>query len=271
MTLQTTKKLYNRQGHPFHIVEPSPWPFTGACAALTISVGAVSYMHHYIGGGLLLSLGFIQLITCLSFWLLNIFYEACYQGNHTREVRRGIRLGFYLFLVSESMFFFSLFWSFLYFSINPSVWIVTWPPRGIDPVNVWGFPLLNTGILLVSGVTLTYSHISFQCEDLHSGKISLYLTCLLGWLFASIQYVEYVSAPFTIADSVYGSCFYLMTGCHGVHVLGGTTALCVCNVLFEKDYLLYDRHVSLELAILYWHFVDIVWLLLFSLIYFWGS
>jgi len=99
----------NTQGHPFHLVDPSPWPFTGAFGALTTTCGAVMYMHGYIGGGFTLILGFVLIILTMAGWWRDIVREGAFEGQHTKEVQIGLRQGMILFIVSEVMFFFCLF------------------------------------------------------------------------------------------------------------------------------------------------------------------
>jgi len=215
--------------------------------------------------------------------------------SHSTYVKRGIKFGMCLFILSEVMFFFSFFWSFFHISLSPSPDICcVWPPRDIEIIDPFGIPLLNTIILLSSGVTITISHyfsvkekIIFDVDIIYSnGKkdrkfldftchsitvIFLILTIVLGLIFTLEQIGEYADAPFSWKDNIYGSLFYLLTGFHGLHVVIGTLFLIVCCYrLIKKRFNTYSN-VGYECAIWYWHFVDVVWLFLFVVIYLWGS
>jgi cytochrome c oxidase subunit 3 len=261
----------NNQGHPFHLVDPSPWPFTGAFGALTLTFGAVMYMHGYVGGGLTLVLGFFLVILTMAGWWRDIVREGAFEGHHTREVQVGLRQGMLLFIVSEVMFFFAFFWAFFHSSMNPTIDIVQWPPLGIEVIGPWGVPLLNTVILLTSGATVTWSHHAIFTGNFRRTVEGLALTVFLGCFFLCVQMLEYVEAPFTISDSVYGSTFFMTTGFHGFHVLIGTIFLIVCLVRLYNQEFSREHHVGFESAIWYWHFVDVVWLFLFVVVYWWGG
>jgi len=261
----------NNQGHPFHLVDPSPWPFTGAFGALTSTCGGVMYMHGYVGGGFTLVLGFSLILLTMGGWWRDIVREAAFEGQHTREVQVGLRQGMILFIVSEVMFFFAFFWAFFHSSINPTIEIVQWPPAGIDVIGPWGVPLLNTVILLSSGATVTWAHHAIFTGNFRRTVEGLVLTCFLGCFFLCVQLLEYAEAPFTIADSVFGSTFFLTTGFHGFHVLIGTIFLIVCLIRLYKQEFSREHHVGFESAIWYWHFVDVVWLFLFVVVYWWGG
>lgn len=261
----------NTQGHPFHLVDPSPWPFTGAFGALTSTCGGVMYMHGYVGGGLTFILGFSLILLTMAGWWRDIVREASFEGQHTREVQIGLRQGMILFIVSEVMFFFAFFWAFFHSSVNPTIDIVQWPPLGIEVIGPWGVPLLNTVILLSSGATVTWAHHSIFTGNFRRTVEGLALTVFLGCFFLCVQLLEYAEAPFTISDSVFGSTFFMTTGFHGFHVLIGTIFLIVCLVRLYNQEFSREHHVGFESAIWYWHFVDVVWLFLFVVVYWWGG
>jgi len=261
----------NTQGHPFHLVDPSPWPFTGAFGALTTTCGAVMYMHGYVGGGFTLILGFILILLTMAGWWRDIVREGTFEGQHTKEVQIGLRQGMILFIVSEVMFFFAFFWAFFHSSMNPTIEIVQWPPLGIEVIGPWGVPLLNTVILLSSGATVTWAHHAIFTGSFKRTVEGLAITVFLGCFFLCVQMLEYAEAPFTISDSVYGSTFFLTTGFHGFHVFIGTIFLLVCLVRLYNQEFTREHHVGFESAIWYWHFVDVVWLFLFVVVYWWGG
>jgi len=130
---------------------------------------------------------------------------------------------------------------------------------------------LNTLILLTSGASVTWSHNAILLGDRFQAILSLVITILLAILFTCFQVFEYCSASFTISDSVYGSTFYLATGFHGFHILMGTTFLLVCLVRLLKHHFTVQHHFGFEAAAWYYHFVDVVWLFLFAVIYWWGG
>lgn len=127
-----------------------------------------------------------------------------------------------LFIISEFCFFFSFFWAFFHSSLNPGVEIVHWPPYGINPVNPYEVPLLNTIILLSRGATITWAHRAICRSDYREVMYGVAITVFLGILFSALQITEYIYCSFTLQDSVYGRVFYLSTGFHGLHVLAGT-------------------------------------------------
>jgi len=167
-------------------------------------------------------------------------------------VQVGIKLGFYLFVISEIFVFFSVFWAFFYSSLAPNIEIgCVFPSIGISAFNPWSIPLLNTLILLTSGVSLTWAHHSIVQNNRKDTLNGLLLTIFLGIIFTIFQFVEYKEATFTITDSIYGSTFYSCTGLHGIHVIVGTFFLIVSFFrLFNYEFTRH-HHISLELAILY--------------------
>lgn len=258
--------------HPYHIVDPSPWPFFVSVAALLVVIGAVSYFHSYKSGGKTLTLGLLALLLVLTCWWRDIVREATFQGHHTSKVVAGLRLGIVLFILSEIMFFFSFFWAFLHSSLAPAVEIGgMWPPLGFKILNPFGVPLLNTLILLTSGATVTYVHTRLLIVDLDGAAVWLGITLALAILFTLLQVGEYIGAPFNISDGVYASTFYLATGFHGLHVIIGTLFLSVACLRIVLSHFTARHHIGFEAAAWYWHFVDVVWLFLFLLVYIWGS
>nr|YP_009353892.1 cytochrome c oxidase subunit III [Laternula truncata]AQZ26189.1 cytochrome c oxidase subunit III [Laternula truncata] len=257
-------------GHGFHLVESSPWPILTAVYAFCIAVGLVEW---FSGSGLVyLLIGLFGLGVCTIFWWRDVIRESTFQGHHTSMVQRGIKAGFVLFLLSEAAFFLSLFWAFFHAALVPTAYLGNqWPPTGIQAINPWTVPLLNTAVLVGSGVSVTLSHHSVRAGSLLKAKVSLLVTVMMGLYFTWLQWGEYRHASYTMADSVFGSTFYLATGFHGLHVIVGTLFLATC--LYRMQYLQFSttRHLGYSLAIWYWHFVDAVWILLYGIIYIWGS
>jgi cytochrome c oxidase subunit 3 len=230
------------------------------------------YFHGYENGGSLFIIGLTLTVFAMILWFRDVILEGTFLGNHTKEVQQGLILGFTLFVISEVMAFFSVFWAFFHASLSPDVFIgSTWPPVGIDSLNPFGIPLLNTLLLLSSGAFVTYSHhalINGNREGAINGAI---WTIVLAVIFTGLQYFEYVEAGFTFSDSAYGTVFFASTGLHGLHVIVGTIFLTVGFLRIVLYHLTSDHHLGFESAILYWHFVDVVWLFLFVSVYWWGG
>nr|YP_010384955.1 cytochrome c oxidase subunit III [Pinnotheres excussus]UPL64952.1 cytochrome oxidase subunit III [Pinnotheres excussus] len=256
--------------HPYHLVDMSPWPLTGSISAMMLTTGLVKWFHQYNMNLLLLSLSVIVL-TMLQWWR-DITRESTYQGLHTVTVMNGLRWGMILFITSEVLFFFSFFWAFFHSSLSPTIEIgMYWPPMGIQAFNPFQIPLLNTTILLSSGATVTWAHHAIMESNHSQATQSLSLTIILGVYFTALQAYEYIEAAFTIADSVFGSTFFVATGFHGLHVIIGTAFLSVCFMRLSKYHFSSNHHLGFEAAAWYWHFVDVVWLFLYVFIYWWGG
>jgi len=283
---------------PFHILPPSRWPIF---VALSLFITVIGLIFSWSGLGLRwFCVGFYPFIISIFFWFRDITSEGHVGGFHTVSVQSGLRVGMCLFIASEVIFFFGFFWAYLHCSLSPNIELgSTWPPAGVSPLPFHTLPLLNTVILLTSGATLTWSHFMvtafclppIKAEDPVIKHLSwapllptkilrpnhfiasllLIVTVCLGFFFLLLQLLEYSLAPFTIADSSFGSCFFIATGFHGLHVLVGCVFLCVALYRLSSFHFTNQRHLGLEFAIWYWHFVDVIWLLLFLIIYCWGS
>nr|ACT80196.1 cytochrome c oxidase subunit 3 [Bradysia amoena] len=256
--------------HPFHLVDFSPWPITGAISTFTLVSGLVKWFHQYEINLLLLGI-IITLLTMFQWWR-DISREGTFQGLHTFNVVNGLKWGMILFIFSEIFFFISFFWSFFHSSLSPAIELgMNWPPLGILPFNPFQIPLLNTVILLTSGISVTWAHHSLMESNYSQSLNSLIITIMLGIYFTMLQAYEYIEAPFSIADSIYGSSFFMATGFHGIHVLIGTTFLFVCLMRHLNSHFSSNHHFGFEAAAWYWHFVDVVWLFLYISIYWWGG
>lgn len=259
------------QKHPFHIVDPSPWPLLASWGAFFTVLGLTLYMHFYQKGLYLLNLGLIILISTMAVWWRDVIREATFEGHHNSYVRRGLKLGMILFITSEAMLFFAFFWAFFHSSLNPTMEIgCVWPPKGIIAINPWHIPLLNTLVLVTSGAYITWSHYALLAGYRKDSIEALIYTIILAAFFTLLQYYEYCVAPFNISDSVYGSVFYMTTGLHGSHVIIGTIFLIVCLYRMINYHFTRTHHVGFECASWYWHFVDIVWIFVYFFIYWWG-
>nr|ALQ78870.1 cytochrome c oxidase subunit 3 [Glycera tridactyla] len=255
---------------PFHLVEFSPWPLTGSLGALMVTIGLTSWFHNLGISCLILGLS-IVILTMFQWWR-DVIRESTFMGFHTTPVAKGLRLGMILFIISEVLFFFAFFWGFFHSSLAPTPELgCSWPPTGITVLNPFSIPLLNTAVLLASGVTVTWAHHSLMEGNRKETIQALIFTACLGVYFTFLQAGEYWEAPFCIADSVYGTTFFVATGFHGLHVLIGTTFLVICLYRTFNFHFSSGHHFGFEAAAWYWHFVDVVWIFLYLCIYWWGS
>nr|ADZ56266.1 cytochrome c oxidase subunit III [Bryodema luctuosum luctuosum] len=262
--------LTNNSNHPFHMVDYSPWPLMGSIGMMMMLMGLTSWFHMYNIN--LLMIGMMTTILATIQWWRDVIRESTFQGLHTKLVSMGMRWGMILFIVSEVLFFISFFWAFFNSSLSPTIELgMTWPPMGIQSFNPMHIPLLNTVILLASGVTVTWTHHSIMESNYSQTTQGLFFTVLLGVYFTMLQMYEYWDAPFTIADAVYGSTFFVATGFHGLHVIIGLLFLLTCFIRHLMNQFSPSHHFGFEAAAWYWHFVDVVWLFLYLSIYWWGS
>nr|YP_010447214.1 cytochrome c oxidase subunit III [Lottia goshimai]UTM92222.1 cytochrome c oxidase subunit 3 [Lottia peitaihoensis] len=254
----------------YHRVQPSPWPFCAAISTATFTTGMLEWLWQHTTLGLFWGLFSVLLTAC--FWWRDVIREATFQGKHTKLVQSFIKTGMLLFIASEAMFFVSFFWAFLHFALSPTFEVgMTWPPLGVYPPNAWGVPLLNSTLLISSGFTLTWASRAVKEASKWSAAAGLLSTLILGAIFMWVQANEWWDAPFDIRDSVYGNCFYMMTGLHGLHVFAGLVFILVCFIRLLRNHFSTARHLGLQCAIWYWHFVDVVWIFLWAVVYVWGG
>ncbi|WP_213980670.1 cytochrome c oxidase subunit 3 [Sphingomonas sp. dw_22] len=266
------------KNHQYHILPPSIWPLFGSFAALVLASGGIMWMHKMPAANLVFFAGVTLVAITMFGWWSKVIEEA-HAGDHTPIVQLHLRYGMILFIASEVMFFVGWFWAWFDFSLFPSTVEAvggTWPPKGMEVLNAWQFPLLNTLILLCSGCTVTWAHHSLIHGDRDGLKAGLWLTILLGISFSCFQAYEYMEAPFPFkaaseGGSSYGGAFFMATGFHGFHVIVGTIFLIVNLVRVYKGDFTPKQHFGFEAAAWYWHFVDVVWLFLFASIYVWGG
>jgi cytochrome c oxidase subunit 3 len=169
-------------------------------------------------------------------------------------VQKGLTMGVSLFIVTEIFFFMSIFWAYFHSSLAPTVELGSqWPPVGVTALNPMTVPLLNTVLLLSSGATVTYAHHALIEGNRRAAIVGAGLTILLAVMFTALQGLEYMEADFTIADGVYGSCFFFSTGFHGFHVIVGTAFIAVAFFRIINYHFTAEHHMGLESSILYWH------------------
>jgi cytochrome c oxidase subunit 3 len=221
----------------------------------------------YISHFLLIVISFLVIFFI---WVRDIIREARFLGCHSQKVKLSIKIGIILFILSEVMFFLSFFWSFFDYSLNPAVEIGNiWPPLGISSINPYHIPLLNTLVLVSSGVSITYSHHMLLNNNLNFRLAWMLITVFLGVYFSFLQGFEYLYCSYSFIDSSFGSIFFIATGFHGVHVIIGTIFIIVeINRLLNLNFS-FIQNLGYELSCWYWHFVDIVWLFLYTFLYWW--
>nr|YP_010502854.1 cytochrome c oxidase subunit III [Parasphendale agrionina]UXD78618.1 cytochrome c oxidase subunit III [Parasphendale agrionina] len=262
--------MQHHMNHPYHMVTYSPWPIIAAMSIMISMLGFIKFSYEFNENLMLLAMLILTLTTIQ--WWRDVVRESTYQGFHTKEVITGLRWGMILFIISEVFFFMSFFWTFYHSSLAPVIDLGSiWPPLGIVPFNALQIPLLNTTVLLASGITITWSHHGLLENNYNQSIQGLILTIILGLYFTALQLYEYMEAPFTIADSVFGSTFFVATGFHGLHVIIGTTFLITCSMRMMFMHFTSNHHFGFEAAAWYWHFVDVVWLFLYISIYWWGG
>merc|ERR1711971_655584 len=178
---------------------------------------------------------------------------------HTNIVEIGLRWGIILFITSEVIFFISFFWAFFHRSLSPNVELgCLWPPIGVDSFDPFKVPLINTIILLSSGVRVTWAHHALIEGDFTRAQEAFLVTIFLGVYFTAIQLLEYVESSFSISDSSYGRTFFVATGFHGLHVLIGTLFLIFPLLRIMIGKIRASHHFGFEASAWYWHFVDVV-------------
>ena len=283
--------------HDYHLVDPSPYPLISSITVTVMMVGAVAWMKGLFGieegTSWLFFAGLAGTLYAMGAWWWDVI-RAGQKGDHTPVVSIGLRYGMTLFIASEVMFFAAFFWMFFEMALfneartnipEISSWAETaaawstWPPRGIETLDPWQLPLLNTVILLLSGTTVTWAHHALQVGDRSGARLGLIITVALGILFTGVQIYEYEHILHdnlffneeASSSGLYGSVFFMATGFHGFHVLVGTIFLAVCLIRLMAGQMRPEKHFGFEAAAWYWHFVDVVWLFLFAFIYVWAA
>ena len=272
--------MSDNQKHPYHLVDPSPWPLVTGFSELLMAIGFILFIHE--DKSLLFGLGTLAVFLSSFFWWRDVVSESEGGVYHNKVVQIGLRYGMILFIMSEVMFFAAWFWAFFDVAFYPGAdspelvgrqesMAGQFPPEDIELIPPFGIPLLNTFILLASGGTITWAHHALRANDRKNFLLFLLLTVILGVIFTGFQAYEYQHATFSIEDGIYPSTFYMATGFHGFHVIVGTIFLIVCYFRALSGHFKPQKHLGFEFAAWYWHFVDVVWLFLFTFIYWWAS
>ncbi|OIQ90220.1 cytochrome c oxidase subunit 3 [mine drainage metagenome] len=278
------------QSADYFVPSPSPFPFLVATGLVLMAFGAGFWLNGVPHAEWVLIVGFIWLIATLYRWFGRAISES-EGGMHNLAVDSSFRWSMSWFIFSEVMFFASFFGALYYAraygvpdlaSLQSKIlwpnFSATWPnvgPAGLIPavqaMSPWPIPTINTALLLSSGLTLTIAHHALRVNHRSRAVLWLSLTILLGLIFLFLQAYEYHHAytelGLKLSSGIYGSTFFMLTGFHGFHVLLGATMLSVVLFRLIRGDFTADHHFAFEGAAWYWHFVDVVWLLLYVLVY----
>ncbi|GHE96934.1 cytochrome c oxidase subunit 3 [Thalassotalea profundi] len=291
----TTKEYEN-----YYVPAQSHWPIIGAVALFLIAVGAANYVTELKNeqsgyGGYILIAGIAMVVYMMFGWFNNVINESM-SGKYSGQMDNSFRQGMSWFIFSEVMFFAAFFGALLYARTFSIPWLdgagnnamtgevlwpdfsATWPliktPDGTETTGMgwYGLPLINTILLLTSSVTAHLAHIALEKDNRGQLKFWLGLTVLLGVVFLYCQGLEYAHAyademKLYLTSGIYGNTFYLLTGFHGMHVTLGTIMLFVMLVRVFKGHFTPKSHFAFQATSWYWHFVDVVWVLLFVFVY----
>lgn len=263
--------MYNKTNYNWkHVVGFSPWPF---CTGIRVFRLLVSRVYSwYTSNFYFFFYSLIMVIIVSSIWWSDIIHEN-FMGFHNRYVSTGFRYGMIFFILSEVLFFFRFFWAYFHKVFRPSLELGReWPPYDfvgivIDPFAI---PLLNTVLLLSSGLTVTWAHHRLIAREYKSYLYRMVFTILLGLVFLYLQFFEYRHSYIRFKSTIYGSCFFILTGFHGLHVTIGTIMLIVCFIRGLNYHFSNNSHVGFLISAWYWHFVDVVWLFLYFFVYWYG-
>jgi len=282
MTLGTTAKYF--------VPQPSSWPVVGSIGLFSMATGAALWFNGAGGGKWVVLVGFLVLVYMMFGWFGHVIGES-EGGSYNRQVDGSFRWGMSWFIFSEVMFF-AAFFGALFYARNMSVpWLgdleqkllwpdfqAQWPTAGpgladdhFTPIGAWGLPAINTALLLTSGVTVTWAHHALKANHRNQLILGLFLTIALGLTFLCVQAYEYYHAyhelNLKLSTGIFGSTFFMLTGFHGFHVTVGAIMLTVILARCIAGHFRPDHHFGFEGVAWYWHFVDVVWLLLFILVY----
>ena len=264
--------MMKKPTHYFYDVYPSPWPFLISLSALGTVLMFIAAIQAFSLSYLFLLDCFLLMVYYLFRWWIDVIKEATYKGVHNKKIQAALIFGMVLFIISELMLFLTLFWVYFdsCFDAKDTIGSLSLS-RAIERIDFYQIPFLNTVLLLASCLTGNYAYYLLKAGITNKAIKMLATTLLLGTIFTIFQGYEYYHVSFTISDNIYASIFYLLTGFHGLHVIIGSLFLLVCYVRLVKRQFTKKHHVGLGLALIYWHFVDIIWLFLFGCVYYWGN
>jgi cytochrome c oxidase subunit 3 len=266
----------------------------GSIALFLMAIGFALILNDYGYGWIPFWAGVLVLLYMLFGWFGQVIRES-EGGLYNGQMDHSYRWSMSWFIFSEVMFFAAFFGALFYARVYSVPWLgdidnkLLWPdfngqwpsvgaastgpymPQAFSPMGAWGIPALNTALLLSSGVTITWAHWALKRNDRANLIFGLFLTILLGWIFLGFQIYEYAHAysdlNLKLTTGVFGSTFFMLTGFHGFHVTLGTIMLVVILFRCVAGHFTPEHHFAFEGVSWYWHFVDVVWLLLFVVVY----
>ena len=286
----------------YYVPHSSPWPIIGSVALAVTAYGAVNFLHQSPDkvvaegswGQPVFFIGLAMIAFMMFGWFGTVIRESI-RGMNSDMMDRSYRQGMAWFIVSEIMFFGAFFGALFYARIISVPWlagagnnlethVLLWPdfadiwplfmtPGGsiTEAMEAWGLPFVNTVILVTSSVTVTFAHWALKKNQRVLLPVWLAITVALGTTFLILQVIEYRDAytelGLTMGSGIYGSTFFLLTGFHGAHVTMGTIMLAVMLLRSLRGHFSADNHFAFEAVSWYWHFVDVVWLFLFTFVY----
>lgn len=256
----------------FFLLTPSPWPLFSSFAVFLMLTGFAAYMNYYAGGLFCFFLGVFFVSLSFFFWTRDLIRELTFLSRTSLLIESNLRWAFWFFIVSEALLFFSFFWAFFHSSFEPAIQLgAMWPPAESIQMNSLAIPVANTVFLLTSGAALTWAQYGLIAGMAYEVICAFLVLFLYSIFFMLSQYNEYVVAFHQVNDSVFGSSMYILTMFHGGHVLIGSLFLFVCLIRFILGHFTPVNYLALTLAAWYWHFVDVIWVVVFLWIYLWGT
>ncbi|MGH8030865.1 MAG: cytochrome c oxidase subunit 3 [Luteimonas sp.] len=286
---------HHHDANVYYVPHGSRWPVMASVALFATMLGLASWLNEASWGKATFFVGLVMLLGILFKWFADVILESI-SGYYNKQVDTSFRMGMVWFIFSEVMFFAAFFGALFYarqFALpwlggsgdgvmtNAILWdgfSAAWPTAGpgdvggrFQTIAPWGLPLLNTLILLTSGVTVTIAHHALKEDHRKRLLVFLALTVLLGCTFLYFQAEEYIHAytelNLTLGSGIYGSTFFMLTGFHGAHVTLGTLMLAIIWLRCARGHFTKNDHFAFEAVAWYWHFVDVVWLGLFMFVY----
>lgn len=286
----------------YYVPHSSVWPIIGSIALFLTAFGAATLIHQSTGkvaatghfGAPIFYTGLAVLAFMMFGWFGTVIRESL-QGLVSRQLDRSYRMGMLWFIVSEVMFFAAFFGALFYARIVSVPWLAgagsklethlllwpdfadTWPlfmtPGGTaaEAMQAWGLPFINTVILVSSSGTITFAHWALKRSHRFGLKLWLGVTIALGISFVTLQVIEYLHAyrelGLGLGSGIYGSTFFMLTGFHGSHVTLGAIMMTIMLLRILRGHFTPENHFAFEATSWYWHFVDVIWLFLFTFVY----
>jgi heme/copper-type cytochrome/quinol oxidase subunit 3 len=261
----TTERRYF---HYYNDIPYTRWPFYISIFLFLFLFFSVLYINKYEYSGYLTLISFFSLVYNVFGWFNDMLIESMVFGKYNRKVRKTLAAGFILFIVSETLLFSGFFWTYFDRFFHPSAFLGNRSvPYGFEMAIWYKKPLVATFVLIASGYIGNCAHYYMKMKDWETAVCYSIACIIFGYAFLAMQLEEYMHLYFDISDSVFGSIFYLLTGFHGIHVLVGMIMLNFQHDRLYNYHFSQERNLGYGLALLYWHFVDIIWILLFISIY----